>query len=60
MKDGVLYVRRVTYFGRETILPLCERARGFADLLKQKTLTAENVEAIKRLGFRVVAKGEEL
>jgi len=50
---GVLYVERFVYYGRETIKPACPLSRGFADLLKQKTLTPDDVERIKKLGFEV-------
>lgn len=53
---GVLYVERFLYYGRETIKPACDLSRGFAVLLKQKTLTHEDVERIKALGFEVRVK----
>lgn len=34
--------------------PNCEMSRTFAELLKQKMLTNENLETIKRLGFEII------
>lgn len=38
-------------YGVETIRPECAWSRMFADLLRQKTLTRENVELLKKLGY---------
>lgn len=42
-------------YGTEKIYPVCDKAATFAGMLKQTTLTRENVESIKRLGFEVIA-----
>lgn len=40
-------------FGNETIYPFCERAKTFAALVGQKTLTRRDLDMIKRLGFSI-------
>jgi len=61
VERGVLTVTLIEYFGRLTVRPECPLSRGLAALLRQKTLTGEDVELIKRLGFRVKTKeGNEL
>ena len=54
-----LEVRIVERYGRETIYPECEVSRRFADLLGQTTLTRNDIEKIKRLGYEVRAKPTE-
>lgn len=53
-----IVVRKVEHYGRLTFYPESEQARKFAELLGQKTLTRENIEKIKSLGFKVVTKSE--
>lgn len=43
-------------FGRETIRPACPVSEKFCRLLKQRTLTREDVELIKQLGYTVKVK----
>lgn len=47
-------------YGVETIYPECPLSRLFCELLGQKTLTKENVENIKRLGFFFYVKTNEV
>lgn len=53
---GTLIVERFSWYGRETLRPACPLSEGFARLLGQKTLTPEDVERIKALGFVVKTK----
>lgn len=48
------------YYGRVTIVPLCDVGRKFASLLGQKTLTEINVRAIKALGYEIKVKEVKL
>jgi len=57
---GTLEVLVVNHYGRETIRPMNDLARRFAELLGQKTLTRLNVEAIKHIGFTVMVKSGEV
>lgn len=47
-------------FGNEAIYPVCEKANIFTDLLKQKTLTRNDLSKIKSLGFEIVVKQADL
>lgn len=40
-------------YGKETIYPVCEKAKIFASLVEQSTLTRTDISRIKALGFVV-------
>lgn len=40
-------------YGNQTIYPICDKARIFAELLDQKTLTHRDLCKIEALGFRI-------
>ena len=40
-------------YGNEVIYPICDDAQVFASIAKAKTLTAETIAAIKRLGYKI-------
>ena len=40
-------------YGNELIYPVCDKAKSFAHLTGNKTLSHYNVETIKRLGYKV-------
>lgn len=42
-----------TLYGTERIYPVCTIAHRFARLLEKKTLSRDNIEIIKSLGFTV-------
>lgn len=42
-----------TVFGREVIYPACPQAEGFCQLIGQKSLTRDQIEQIKALGYEV-------
>ena len=54
----ILFVSIKSKYGTETIYPDCEPSKIFAELLKQKTLTREDIETIKRLGYEVRTRSE--
>lgn len=58
--DAILIVEIREPYGVRTIYPVNEIARRFAELLEQKTLTVRDIERIKKLGFVVETKKEEL
>ena len=53
--ERVLDVSVFEVYGQKTIYPENETARRFARLLRQKTLTAEDLSLIGELGFYVNA-----
>jgi hypothetical protein len=40
-------------YGKEWIYPVCNKAKLFAELIGQKTLTRENIGLIKQLGYKI-------
>lgn len=52
----VIYVMPYGSYVNKLYLPECDTARLFCELLKQKTLTAENLEVIKKLGYEIRTK----
>ena len=46
-------------YGNVTIYPVCDKAREFCNLLGQKTLTRQNIESIKKLGFTIVKQEQD-
>ena len=54
-----IVVRLKTNYGSQVIYPSCDRAKGFAKLLNQETLTPQNIRVIKELGYEVVVKPSE-
>lgn len=54
--EKTLTVSVIEAYGKLTIRPQCETSRLFCELLGQKTLTEENVEAIKALGYVIKVK----
>lgn len=47
-------------YGTETIYPVCEKAKIFADLAGTRTLTRCAIERIKRLGYAVTVQPQTL
>lgn len=47
-------------YGREIFVPECPKSREVASLLNQKTLTRENVEKLKGLGYHFKLKTEKV
>ncbi|MGV9002386.1 MAG: hypothetical protein ACOH18_05540 [Candidatus Saccharimonadaceae bacterium] len=47
-------------YGREAIYPINATACKFAALVGTKTLSRNNIETIKSLGFTVTVQAEEL
>jgi hypothetical protein len=54
-----MFELQLIYFnwhGRETFRPDCMVSKAFCELLKQKTLTKEDVQAIVKMGYLVKIK----
>ncbi len=54
-----IVVQLKTNYGQQTIYPICDKAKKFAYLLNQTTLTPLNIRVIKDLGYEVVVKPSE-
>lgn len=46
-------------YGKQTIYPVCDKARTFAELTGTKTLTDRHIEIIKRLGYTIITTQRE-
>lgn len=60
MNNMELVVDVKSNYGVKMIYPINETAKLFADLIGQKTLTIENIALIKKLGYSVTAKKNEV
>lgn len=54
-----IVVRLKTNYGSQVIYPSCDKAKTFAKLLNQETLTPHNIRVIKELGYEVVVQPSE-
>lgn len=50
---NTIQVEIKSVYGNEKIYPVCIKAKAFARLVRQTTLTNRDIEAIKELGFTV-------
>lgn len=57
MKHITVEVRNV--YGRETIYPVCADGKVFARMVKQSTLTRQDIEMIRQLGYNVEVQQQE-
>lgn len=53
LKAMQIQVTIKSVYGNETIYPHCQQAKGFADLLNQKTLTRRDLTKIKAMGYEI-------
>lgn len=51
--DNAITVNIKNVYGVERIYPVCDRAKLFARLVSQETLTRRDVDIIKQLGYEV-------
>ena len=49
--DKILYVKKKNVFGNELVYPVCKDAILFTKLLKQESLTSDDMAKIKSLGY---------
>ena len=52
-EKNTLYIEKKNIYGNELLYPVCERAKRFAILTGQKTLSDGAIYHIKRLGYSV-------
>ena len=53
LEKDTIHVEKKNIYGNELIYPVCERAKRFAILTGQKTLSNGAIFQIKRLGYSV-------
>ncbi len=49
----IIIVQRREVYGRETIYPVCPKAKLFAELAGTKTLTRQTLRLIRQLGYDI-------
>tara|TARA_R100000081_G_C4650495_1_gene82483 strand:+ start:276 stop:455 length:180 start_codon:yes stop_codon:yes gene_type:complete len=49
--EKILYVKKKNVFGNELVYPVCKDAILFTKLLKQESLTTDDIAKIKSLGY---------
>lgn len=54
--DSEITVSIKQVYGNDTVYPECTRAKLFAELLGQRTLTFTDLNIIKKLGFHITVK----
>ena len=53
LEKDTIYVEKKNIYGNELVYPVCEKAKRFAILTGQKTLSDGAIFQIKRLGYSV-------
>ena len=51
--DNNIVVQIKQVYGNDTVYPVCERSKLFAELLGQKSLTFTDMRIIEAMGFKV-------
>jgi len=54
----VVQIKQV--YGNDTVYPVCDRAKLFAELLGQKSLTFTDMRIIEAMGFQVTIQPQTL
>ena len=55
-----LIVEKKNVYGVERVYPVCNKAKLFARISGNKTLLPEVIEQIKKLGYKLTTKQEEI
>ena len=55
-----LIVEKKNIYGVERIYPVCNKSQILTALTGQKTLLADDIKLIKKLGYSLVTKSEEI
>ena len=59
-KEKTIIVKRDSSYGNDYIYPVCEKAKLFTALTKQKTLSDGAIDIIKALGFNLTTEREKI
>ena len=59
-KDMQLIVEKKSVYGNQLIYPVCNKAKLFSSISGNKTLLPEVIEDIKKLGYNLTTKGEQI
>jgi len=55
-----LIVEKKNVYGNQLVYPVCDKAKLFANISGNKTLLPEVIECIKKLGYNLTTKGEQI
>ena len=55
-----LIVEKKSVYGNQLVYPVCDKAKLFANISGNKTLLPEVIEDIKKLGYNLTTKGEQI
>ena len=55
-----LIVEKKSVYGNQLIYPVCNKAKLFANISGNKTLLPEVIECIKKLGYSLTTKEEQI
>ena len=58
--EKTIIVKRKSSWGNEYIYPVCEKAKLFTRLTKQKTLNDGALGIIKNLGYNLITESEKI
>jgi len=53
LEKDTIYVEKKNIYGNELLYPVCQRAKIFAILTGQKTLSTGAISKVKQLGYSV-------
>jgi len=53
LEEDTIYVEKKNIYGNELLYPVCQRAKIFAILTGQKTLSTGAISKVKQLGYSV-------
>jgi hypothetical protein len=59
-KNMQLIVEKKSVYGNQLIYPICNKAKLFASISGNKTLLPEVIEDIKKLGYSLTTKEEQI
>ena len=55
-----IYVKKKTVYGNELVYPDCETSLLLSYLMPTKTFNPDDIQILKRLGYKLKTKSEEL
>ena len=55
-----LIVEKKSVYGNQLVYPICNKAKLFASISGNKTLLPEVIEDIKKLGYSLTTKEEQI
>ena len=58
--NKTIIVKRKSSWGNDYIYPVCEKAKLFTKLTKQKTLSDDALTIIKSLGYNLTTESEKI